>query len=283
MEKSTEDRAMLGRVKVEVESTSDYETLAERLRENKSPNHGLAEALVDNVRGLVWVFAITVAGVFFFKWFQENREKDLGEASGRFETVQNIFQEMYAGDLNPAKEGEDLQADRLKKVRGFEDTLSWLKESHSRTTYAQLADYYSALSEMQKGKPESALEKLRAMTPPEAVSRLNPKAKLTRESFLEELALFGKAKALLMIPEKLGEAQELLWALARKGQFVNVESIVLLLDNAKNDAAKEDVKKMALEVLSQRPEFRKVMSSALMPYGIQIPGGSDSNAVIVDE
>lgn len=249
---------------------ADLKTLASRLRQAEPTDELGADFLIHHWQKLLGTVVVLLLAVWIVNQARQSGKRAEGEAGARFAAAQEEFSKLFSTDS--ASEPAEQEQQKKDRLRGFEDSLSSVKElTAGRSTYAELGGLYEAAAALKQGRFDEAQQKVEAATPlrPSGLTTVVAQQSVGQREFVAELASLlsiriDLAKGGTLTPE----VREKVVQLARGAQFVNSEAVLLLARFAVTDEEKSGVKALSEEVSAKRAGQGDALSEELKRLGI---------------
>lgn len=260
--------------------SSDYNELAQRLRDTKGVDQDIAMLVAMNWQRILWGLVVVLLIVWLVGFWRESKDKALSQASQRLEDVQSAYASLVSSGSKetqnkdkPEEAAAAAQADqeqREKSERTFADNISLLRKQEG--VYGELAPLYEVAEEIQRGNWAAAKEQLAHYSPENYIERLNKaSAALNEQTFVSELAALIYLR--LLAAEGATDQAVLrskLSKLAAAGRFVNVEAVIMLFRLSTDGAQRLEAENAAKELAASRPDLAETLKVELGNQGVAL-------------
>lgn len=227
------------------------ETFEQKLARAEGVDDSFAKYIGENWQRMLMLVAVAFLGVWVFNEYKAAKSKRIGEASSRFSQIQSTFTESLNGDS--AEQG---MAEKGQKV--IKDNIRTLNDTFNGTSYSKLTGLYNGLLLKQQGKHKEAEVELKK------VSSLPSASDFSLDDLSKEMASIALSRNLLDEGRE-EEARKLLEGLVKSSKIVNVEALLILAR-----LGKSDIKKIASELRTSRPEFLDIIDRELSNFGVNL-------------
>ncbi len=257
----------------ELNSTTE-ETAEKELADKLVKDYGFSESTANNIaynwkRFLGFIFIL-----FLIFWaingYKKGREKMVSEASFGFTQAQASFNSI---DYKEDKTKQEKELNKKAK-KSFEETVNLLStESSGAGIYYRLAKFYKALGSLNEDNKTEALKELSSFNIDKfyTAKEITSSTKVNSSDFIDELSALVNLKILYeQNPLDKSLYADKLESLIKSSNLVTVEAILFSFRISTNQKEKEDVVKLAKEVITKKPEYRDLLQKELSKEGFSL-------------